>query len=286
MDPSIVNTIARMADSLITGDGTEQSVISLAKVRSVSLSSGMALRQVELAALRQGIVPLRYIRNMGTIGLNGQIRMLESTVAVVGAGGLGGTIVELLARHGIGRIIVIDDALFSEPDLNRQIMLTERELGEPKAAVAAARAGAVNSSTEVTTHRERLTQKNAARLLKDARVVVDGLDNLPSRFAVEEACRDLRIPYVYGTIAGLGGQIMTIFPQDAGLAGIYGPPGASLEQGIETSIGTPSVTPMIIASLQAQEAVKIITGVGVPIRNQMLLVDVSRGAFDTVALSE
>ncbi len=285
MEPNIVNKIARLADSLLRDDGTEQSVISLATARSISLSSGIALRKVEMAALRQGIVPLRYSRNTGTIGLNGQIRMLESTVAVVGAGGLGGTTIELLARHGVGRVIVIDDDRFSEPDLNRQIMLTEGDLGAPKAVVAAARATAVNSSTEVRTHQERLTPSNAAHLLRDARVVVDGLDNLASRFAVEGACRSLRIPYVYGTIAGLGGQIMTIFPQDPGLSSIYGPPGSSSEQGIETSIGTPSVTPVIMATLQVQEVVKIITGVGVPIRNQMLLVDVCRPTIDTVGLS-
>jgi len=246
----------------------------------------MTVREVETAALRQGIIPLRYIRNVGTVGLTGQIKMLESTVAVVGAGGLGGTVIELLVRNGIGHIIIIDDDRFSEPDLNRQIMSTEADLDEPKAAVARKRAMTINSSTEVTARQERLTPKNAARLLRGAQVVADGLDNLQSRYAVEQACRDLCIPYVYGTIAGLGGQLMTIFPQDPGLSTIYGPPDVASGQGIETAIGTPAVTPAIIAALQVQEVIKIITGVGIPIRKRILMIDASRGAIDAVELDK
>ena len=286
MTDELINSIVRSADTLICDDGTKQSVISLTSAISMSVSGGISIRGVEVAALRQGVVPLRYIRNIGTIGLTGQIRMLESTVAVVGAGGLGGTIIELLVRNGIGHIIVIDDDRFSESDLNRQIMSNEADLDKPKAAVAQKRAMTVSSSTEVTARQERLTPQNAARLLRGAQVVADGLDNLQSRYAVEQACRDLCIPYVYGTIAGLGGQLMTIFPQDPGLATIYGPPDATSRKGIEIAIGTPAVTPAIIAALQVQEVIKIITGVGTPIRNRLLVVDASRGAIDAVELDK
>ena len=283
---NVINTIVRSADTFICDDGTKKSVISLITATSISIRSGMTVREVETAALRQGTIPLRYIRNVGTVGLTGQIKMLESTVAVVGAGGLGGTIIELLVRNGVGHIIIIDDDRFSESDLNRQIMSNEADLDEPKAAVTARRVRSVNSSTEITAHQERLTPENATGLFGGAHVVVDGLDNLPSRFAVETACRDLQIPYVYGTIAGLGGQLMTIFPQDPGLSTIYGPPDATSRRGIETAIGTPAVTPAIIAALQVQEVIKIITGVGTPIRNQILLVDVSTGTFDIVELDK
>ncbi len=281
----ITRLIARSAEMLPAPDGTPRAVIGLKTATSISLSRRMTIKDVELAALRQGVIPLRYTRNIGTIGLTGQIRMLESTVAVVGAGGLGGMIVELLARNGTGHIIVIDDDSFSEPDLNRQIMSTEEDLGEPKVAVATRRVREVNSAVEVTAFLEPLTPRNAGKLLRNADVVADGLDNLPSRFAVERASRDLEIPYVYGTIAGLGGQLMTIFPQDPGLSSIYGPPDASSGQGIETAFGTPAVTPAIIAALQVQEVVKIITGAGTPIRNEVLVLDASRGTFDRVKLT-
>lgn len=282
----ITRLIARAAETLPAPDGTPRAVISLKTATSISLSRRMTIKDVELAALRQGVIPLRYTRSIGTIGLTGQTRMLQSTVAVVGAGGLGGMIIELLARNGTGHIIIIDGDRFSEPDLNRQIMLTVADLGEPKVTVAGRRAMAVNSATQVTAHQERLTTTNAARLLKGAHVVADGLDNLPSRYAVEQACRDLFIPYVYGTIAGLGGQLMTIFPQDPGLYTIYGPPDAASVHGIETAMGTPGVTPTIIAALQVQEVIKIITGVGTPIRNRIMVVDASRGAIDAVDLDK
>jgi molybdopterin-synthase adenylyltransferase len=281
-----LDLITRSAETLTGDDGTERLVINLITTTSISLSSGIRAKEVEIAALRQGIIPLRYLRNVGTVGLTGQIKMLESTVAVVGAGGLGGNIIELLARNGIGHIIIIDDDRFSEPDLNRQIMSTEADLDEPKAEVARKRAMTVNSSTDVTARQERLTPKNAATLLRGARVVADGLDNLQSRYAVEQACRDLEVPYVYGAIAGLGGHVMTVFPQDPGLSSIYGPADVASGRGIETAIGTPAVTPAIIAALQVQEVIKIITGVGTPVRNRILIIDASRGAIDAVELDK
>lgn len=164
-------------------------------------------------------------------------------------------------------------------------MSTERNLGEYKVTVAAKRAEEINSATTVTTFRERLTRENSQNLLSGAQVVVDGLDNLPSRLVVEWACRQLAIPYVYGTIAGFSGQLMTIFPEDAGLSSLYGlSSNAMPDQGIETTIGTPSATPAIIAALQVQEVVKLITGVGTPVRHQLLLVDARECAIDRIEL--
>ena len=85
---------------------------------------------MEIAALKQGVIPCRYLRNIGTIGPDGQIKLLQSTVAVVGAGGLGGTAIELLARQGVGHLIIIDNDRFAEQNLNRQIMSREGNLGE------------------------------------------------------------------------------------------------------------------------------------------------------------
>lgn len=90
----------------------------------------------------------------------------------------------------------------------------------------------------------------------------------------------------YGTIAGFNGQLMTIFPQDTGLSSIYGPCSASSEQGIETATGNPAATPAMIAALQVQEIVKIITGIGAPTRNQILLVDACQGTVDRIELTK
>jgi molybdopterin/thiamine biosynthesis adenylyltransferase len=164
-------------------------------------------------------------------------------------------------------------------------MSTEKNLGKYKALIAAKRVAQINSAVTVTTFVEKLTKDNARRLLKSAKVVADGLDNLPSRFAVENACRSLKIPLVHGTIAGFCGQLTTIFPEDAGLCCIYGFSERFPEQGIEVKIGNPSATPAVVAAWQVQEIVKIITGIGEPIRNSLLLLDMMEGTADRIDLS-
>lgn len=281
----IVRQIAESAQTYTDPGCKKYPVISLKVVNSIARAQGIAVKEVEIAALKQGIAPWRYLRNTGTIGLDGQIKLLQSTVAIVGAGGLGGTIIELLARQGIGHLIIIDNDRFAEQNLNRQLMSTEKNLGEYKVVVAAKRVGHINSAVTVTTFVDRLTGENAHRLLNGARIVADGLDNLPSRFVVESACRDLGIPYVYGTIAGFSGQLMTIFPGDVGLSCIYGCLGSLPEQGIEVKIGNPSATPAIIAALQVQEIVKIVTGTGKPLRNCLLILDSTESIAEKIDLS-
>jgi len=285
VDKDIIRNITESIETYTDPDGKKYPVISLKAVTSIALANKITVRDAEIAALEQGITPWRYLRNTGTIGLDGQTKLLRSTVAIVGAGGLGGTIIELLARQGIGHLIIIDNDRFSEQDLNRQLMSTEENLGEYKAIVTAKRAGQINSAITVTTFVEKFTEENAHRLLKSAGVVADGLDDLPSRFAVEKACRDLKIPYVYGTIAGFSGQLMTIFPEDAGLSCIYGSSDSFPEKGLEVKIGNPSATPAIIAAWQVQEIVKIITGIGEPIRNRLLVLDAIEGIADKIDLS-
>lgn len=242
---------------------------------------------MEIAALEKGIVPRRYLRNIGTVDLDGQIKLLQSTVAVVGAGGLGSTVIELLARQGIGHLIIVDSDRFAEDNLNRQIMSTEENLGQYKVMAAAKRVKEINSATTVTTFQERLAGDNGQSFLSGARVVVDGLDNLSSRLVVERICRQLAIPYVYASIAGFNGQLITVFPEDVGLASLYGSSSDTMpEQGIETTIGNPPATVALVAALQVQKVVKIITGVGAPIRNQILMVDIMECAIDKIELGK
>jgi len=284
-EKDIVRHITESAELYPDADGNKCPAIGLKALTSIAREQKISVRDTEITALKNGIVPWRYLRNIGTIGLEGQLKLLQSSVAVVGAGGLGGTIIELLARHGIGHIIIIDNDRFTEQNLNRQLMSTEKNLGKYKAVVAAKRVAQINSAVTVNTFLEKLTTENARRLLKDATVVADALDNLPSRFAVEDACRNLGIPLVHGAIAGFLGQLTTIFPEDAGLRSIYGSAGRFPEQGIETKIGNPSATPSIIAAWQVQEIVKIITGIGKPLRNQLLILDTVEGTADKIDFS-
>jgi NADPH:quinone reductase-like Zn-dependent oxidoreductase len=113
----ISQQIDECAETYTGPDGQTCPAIGLKAVASIARAQGITVREVEIAALKKGVTPWRYLRNIGTIGLDGQIKLLQSAVAVVGAGGLGGTIIELLARQGIGHIIIIDNDRFAEQNL-------------------------------------------------------------------------------------------------------------------------------------------------------------------------
>ncbi len=259
-------------------------VIRLARVRELAAASGHSIREVEIAALEEGIVPLRYLRNLGTVGLEGQARLLRSTVAVVGLGGLGGYVAEALARMGVGHLILIDGDVFEEHNLNRQILSSEGCLGESKAQAAKRRIAEINSAVEVTVCAAVLTRENLPALLSGAEVVVDALDRLPARLMLQKGAQALGIPLIHGSIAGFLGQVMTIFPGDPGLHGLYGEAEGLPEQGLEAQLGTPAATPMAVAAWEAQEVIKILLGRGEPLCNRLLVMDMESGTVEILQM--
>jgi molybdopterin/thiamine biosynthesis adenylyltransferase len=271
-----------MQDHIDAVASTESGVriVRQRQVHALAAENACSVRDVELAALRAGIAPWRYVRNLGTIGLEGQAKLLQSTVAIVGLGGLGGFVTEALARMGVGRLILIDGDAFEEHNLNRQLLSDEAVLGMPKAEAAARRVAGVNSAVEVTAHTTMLTEENLLRLLAGADVVVDALDRLPTRLLLQEGVQALGIPLVHGSIAGFLGQVMTIFPGDPGLQGLYGDAGDLPERGLEAQLGTPAATPMAVAAWEAQEVVKLLTERGTPLANRLLLMDMESGSID------
>ena len=129
-----------------------------------------------------------------------------------------------------------------------------------------------------------LDADNALSLLQGAQVIVDALDNLPSRMILQEAAARLGVPMVHGAIGGYTGQLMTIWPGDPGLTALYGH-GPLPERGVEVELGNPAATPMMIAAWQVQEVVKILVGQGTLVRNRMLLFDAESGDVSEVRLS-
>lgn len=230
-------------------------------------------RAVEVAALAAGICPRRYLRNIGTLGLEGQARLLQARVGQAGLGGLGGTLAEILARAGVGELVLVDPDVFSQDNLNRQFLATEDDVGRSKTEAAVRRLGRVNSATTVTVHAVSGDGESFSRLFAGVDVVVDALDSLPSRFDLEDAARRLGVPMVHGAIAGLSGQVTTFFPGDPGLEALYGPRRTAAARGVEALVGNPSATPAMIAALEAQEVLKIVTGVGKPLRRKLLILD-------------
>ena len=240
---------------------------------------GHTLHDVYRGALALGIVPYRYVRNRDAVSVEEQLKLAESRVAVVGAGGLGGHVILLLARVGIGHLVVVDHDLFDETNLNRQALSNRESIGRPKAEVAVATVGSINPAVEVTPYQIKLDTSNAREILDGADVVVDALDNVPTRFALERATKALKIPLVHGALAGFEGQMMTIFPEDPGLKNLYGSEQATVDdtKRPEAILGVPVLTPSFIANLQAMEVVKIVLKRGKIFQNTMLHADLEAG---------
>jgi len=274
VDRALLRRIRELAEA---GDGIE--VIALDRVRALAREFGVSPREVELTALAARVLPRRYLRSLGTVGWDGQIKLLRSTVAVVGLGGLGGNVVEGLARMGVGRLVVVDGDVFLDHNLNRQALSTEAGMGLLKAEAARTRVGEINAAVEVIVHPEYATDENAPRLLAGVEVVVDALDRLPTRLMLQEAAQEMGIPMVHGAIAGYVGQVMTIFPGDEGLRALFGE-GSVPQQGIEVQLGCPAATPMMVAAWQVQEVLKILLGQGQLLRHKMLFMDAEAGTVE------
>jgi molybdopterin-synthase adenylyltransferase len=231
-------------------------------------------------------IPQRYARNMGTFSSQDQAVLSGSRVCIVGLGGLGGAVTEILARLGIGHLTLIDGDVFEESNLNRQLLSTPQNLGASKAATAASRVLQINSSVQTRTHDVFLDARNAARLIQGATVAVDCLDNLKTRFVLEKAAKAAGIPLVSAAIAGTYGQITTIFPEDPGLSQIYGPQDPVPAQGAEAVLGTLPYTAMMMASLQCSEITKILLKRGSLLRNKLLVMDLMDNTMEALTLTD
>ncbi len=260
-------------------------LLPLAAEKALADEFDLPRRDVQIAAVESRVLPARYQRSLGTVGWDGQLALLRATVGIVGLGGLGGWIVEGLARMGVGRLILIDGDRFAENNLNRQALCWESTLGLSKADVAADRVRQLNPAVETVAHAVWADAESLPRLLAGSHVIVDALDTLPTRFLLQRVAQSLGVPMVHGAIAGYIGQVMTIFPGDVGLFALY-PEGKSPERGAEALWGNPAATPMMIASWQIQEVIKLITGRGQPLRNRMLLMDAEQGSVEILRLGD
>jgi len=273
--------------------GRETRVLTDNDAVDIAARYGVTVHEVHREALRMGICPYRYLRNRASISGEEQLTLCLSCVAVVGAGGIGGHVILLLARLGIGRIVVVDPDRFDETNLNRQALSSQKALGQSKAEEAVRAVAAINPGVRVTAHCFKIDPFNAEEALSGSDVIVDALDNIPDRFTVETASRSLGIPLVYGALAGFEGQVMTVFPQDPGLRCLYGPRESGVKRsqrepsrGPEVILGVPALTPAVIAALQAAEVMKIVLKRGRVFRNRMLHVDLETGEICPFAFEE
>lgn len=244
----------------------------------------ISCRQVEQAALTLNILPARYQRNRKTITALHQLKLFQSKVAVIGCGGLGGYIIEELARLGLGMIKAIDPDVFEEHNLNRQILCKVSDLGKPKATVARTRVRAVNPAVKIISIVKPFSKENGTELLEGMDVVVDALDSVPTRIELAECCEKLNIPMVHGTIGGWYGQVTTQFPGDNTVQMIYR--NCKDAKGVERMLGNPSFTPAIVASLEVAEVCKLLLDMGTALRRKMLFINLLDMEIDQIEIGE
>jgi molybdopterin/thiamine biosynthesis adenylyltransferase len=280
--PEMLSEASRL---LTLPDGSNRSVISLLDTADIAQRSGRTRKEIDVLALEHDIVPERYIRNMDALSMKDQVTLLQSRACIVGLGGLGGIVVETLARIGVGAMTLIDGDMFDESNLNRQVLSSEHNLSQTKTAAALEKILTINSSILIQDHTEKMDEENAVHLLEHTDIAVDCLDNIRTRFVLEKAAKKAGIPMVSAAVAGFYGQVTAIFPEDRGLELVYGPKqNLSATRGAETTLGNLAFTVALMASLECAEVVKILLNKNSDLRNQLLIVDLKEPTFERVRL--
>ncbi|MGZ4419427.1 MAG: molybdopterin-synthase adenylyltransferase MoeB [Gaiellaceae bacterium] len=230
----------------------------------------------------------RYSRHLliPEVGEEGQLKLLDSKVLLIGAGGLGSPASLYLAAAGVGRIGIVDADVVDESNLQRQIVHSTDSLGEPKVESAKRTIEALNPDVEVVAYKERLTSENVERILADGwDVIVDGADNFPTRYLVNDASIWHKIPVVHGSIYRFEGQVTVFKPHEGPCYRCLfpTPPPPELAPSCAEG-GVLGVLPGVIGSLQASEALKLALGIGEPLVGRLLLFDALAATFDEVKL--
>lgn len=227
-------------------------------------------------------MPTRYIgdgyweiasRQMSIVTRSEQERFKDAKITVIGCGGIGGETIEMLARMGIGELVLVDEDAYDLSNLNRQTFATITDLGLVKSEVAAEKVRLINPYVKTTTFNEHIDHTNIDKVIADSDIVIDALDNVLTRVIVSRKAKEKGIPYIHGAIHGTMGQITVFLPNgDKTYEEMFNLPSVGKELDDETidalknvTSGVPPVigpTPNLIGCLEAFEAYKIITGVG------------------------
>ncbi|MGH8944916.1 MAG: molybdopterin-synthase adenylyltransferase MoeB [Acidimicrobiia bacterium] len=227
----------------------------------------------------------RYARHvrLPEVGETGQLRLLSSRVLVVGAGGLGSPAALYLAAAGVGTLGMVDHDMVDASNLQRQVLHSLDRIGMPKVESARETLSALNPDVKVETHEERLTASNALRIMSGYDIVVDGSDNFPTRYLVNDASLHLRVPVVHGSIFRFEGQVSVFSPYQGPcyrcLHRLPPPPEVAPSCAEAGVIG---VVPGVIGSIQAMETVKVLLGIGDTLAGRLLVYDALEQDFTTV----
>ena len=220
---------------------------------------------------------LRYSRHilLDEIGIEGQQRLLDAKVLVIGAGGLGSPAALYLAASGVGQLVIVDDDEVDLTNLQRQILHTTGRVGQPKVDSARVALSQINPDIEVIPLRERVAGARLAELVAASTVVLDCSDNFATRHAVNRACVAARVPLVAGAVIRFDGQLSVFDPRDCAspcYACLF-PPGAGFEDAACSTMGVFAPLVGVIGAMQAAEALKLMIGIGESLAGRLLMLD-------------
>ncbi len=228
----------------------------------------------------------RYSRHiiLPQIGGKGQRKLLQSKVLLIGAGGLGSPSALYLAAAGIGKLGIVDFDTVDLSNLQRQVLHHGHDVGRPKVVSAAEAIADINTDVQVVKHQVRLSSENIMDIISDYDVVVDGCDNFPTRYLVNDACVMAKKPNVHGSIFLFEGQATVFMPGQGCYRCLYPePPPPGMVPSCQEA-GVLGVLPGIVGLIQAVETVKIVLGIGRTLTNRLLLFDALAMEFRQVRL--
>ncbi len=278
----------RRGEGLDTGLADGATVLIVPSIAGGSPEAGASLPSSALPDLSSAEIE-RYSRHLmlPNVGIEGQRKLKNARVLLVGTGGLGAPVGMYLAAAGVGRLGIVDFDVVDVTNLQRQIIHGTRDVGRPKVASARDRLNDINPHIHVEVHETRLTSENALEILRDYDVIVDGTDNFPTRYLVNDACVLLGKPNVYGSIFRFEGQA-GVFWARAGACYrcLYPePPPAGLVPSCAEG-GVFGVLPGIVGTIQANETIKLILGDGEPLINRLLFFDAWSMRFRELKLAK
>ncbi|MEM5787660.1 MAG: HesA/MoeB/ThiF family protein [Syntrophobacteraceae bacterium] len=256
--------------------GEQKLIIDDEDLLAWARENGRTPGEAQIVALESGIVPHRYLKNLTALTLSEQLRICGSAVFVCGCGGLGGTLVNLLSRAGTGFLRIADCDVFAPSNLNRQLLSDIHQMSRPKAETALDSIAAINPFVRVESRTVLLDQSNAESLVSGCDLVLDAMDNIAGRFALAEAAARLNIPFVHAAVAGWWGQVCTFPPGSrVSLSNIYG--NRRVKEDAEDAVGVMGPAAAVIGSLQAFEALRILSGRQPSYANRLLYFDGETG---------
>lgn len=226
----------------------------------------------------------RYKRHilLPEIGEEGQRKLLDGSVLVVGAGGLGAPLLLYLAAAGIGHIGIVDFDRVDVSNLQRQVLFTTEDVGNLKAESALGRIKALNPDVDVVAYNFRFDAVNARKLVADYEVVLDATDDIGTKYLINDTCVENGTPFVHAAVNCYGGNVMTVVPGSACLRCVFP---EAVKQKDSSEYGVFGAVPGIAGAVQAAEVVKLIAGVGEPLVNRMMSFDALAMKFNVISVA-